>query len=117
MCGPDPLAFLPLAWGFSAARRIRPGSYTRQPRPQAWNGRAASTRVWSQRLFHDRLSLDATYFYNRFYDLMVTLGGSLSRLGRFQTDTPGQLAGPGRGVRGQAATGAMGLRHGIGTRA
>jgi outer membrane receptor protein involved in Fe transport len=39
-----------------------------------------------RRLFHDRLSLDATYFYNRFYDLIVILGGSLSRLSHYQTD-------------------------------
>jgi outer membrane receptor protein involved in Fe transport len=39
-----------------------------------------------RRLFHDRLSLDATYFYNRFYDLIVILGGSLSRLSNYQTD-------------------------------
>ncbi len=30
-----------------------------------------------QRLLRDRLSLDATYFYNRYYDLIVTLGGSI----------------------------------------
>jgi outer membrane cobalamin receptor len=39
-----------------------------------------------QRLFGQRLSLDATYFYNRFYDLIVSLGGSLARLSAFQTD-------------------------------
>src|SRR5579862_3463253 len=39
-----------------------------------------------QRLLSDRLSLDATYFYNRFYDLIVSLGGNLSVLSAFQTD-------------------------------
>jgi outer membrane receptor protein involved in Fe transport len=38
-----------------------------------------------QRLFGDRLSLDATYFYNRFYDLIVSLGGDLAVLGSYQT--------------------------------
>ncbi|MGA2133644.1 MAG: TonB-dependent receptor [Bryobacteraceae bacterium] len=39
-----------------------------------------------QRLWRDRLSLDATYFYNRFYDLIVSLGGNLAVLSAYQTD-------------------------------
>jgi outer membrane cobalamin receptor len=39
-----------------------------------------------QRLFRNRVSLDATYFYNCFYDLIVTLGGTLARLSSYQTD-------------------------------
>ncbi len=39
-----------------------------------------------QQLFHGRLALDGTYFYNRFYDLIVILGGSLTRLSHFQSD-------------------------------
>jgi len=39
-----------------------------------------------QRLFKNRVSLNATYFYSRFYDLIVTLGGSLSRLSSYQSD-------------------------------
>jgi outer membrane receptor protein involved in Fe transport len=39
-----------------------------------------------QRLFGGKLSLDATYFYNRFYDLIVSLGGDLAVLSAFQTD-------------------------------
>ena len=39
-----------------------------------------------QRLFSGRLSLDATYFYNRFYDLIVSLGGNLAVLSAYQTD-------------------------------
>jgi outer membrane receptor protein involved in Fe transport len=31
------------------------------------------------------LALDATYFYNRFYDLIVTLGGSLATLSHYQS--------------------------------
>jgi outer membrane receptor protein involved in Fe transport len=33
-----------------------------------------------------RLTVDATYFYNRYYDLIVTLGGSLSTLSHFKSD-------------------------------
>jgi outer membrane receptor protein involved in Fe transport len=39
-----------------------------------------------QRVFGDRLSVDATYFYNRFYDLIVSLGGNLAVLSAYQTD-------------------------------
>jgi outer membrane cobalamin receptor len=39
-----------------------------------------------QRVFGDKLSLDATYFYNRFYDLIVSLGGNLAVLSAYQTD-------------------------------
>ncbi|HVN07211.1 MAG TPA: TonB-dependent receptor, partial [Bryobacteraceae bacterium] len=38
-----------------------------------------------QRVFQDRLSLDATYFYNRYYDLIVSLGGNLAVLSAYQT--------------------------------
>jgi len=38
-----------------------------------------------QRLFGDKLSLDATYFYNRYYDLIVSLGGNLAELSAYQT--------------------------------
>ena len=31
-------------------------------------------------------ALDASYFYNRFYDLIVSLGGSLSKLGSYKSD-------------------------------
>ena len=39
-----------------------------------------------QQLFHDGLSLDATYFYNRYYDLIVILGGSLAALSHYESD-------------------------------
>ena len=38
-----------------------------------------------QRLWGGRLSLDGTYFYNRFYDLIVSLGGNLAVLSAYQT--------------------------------
>ena len=39
-----------------------------------------------QTLFHNRLSLDGTYFHNRFSDLIVILGGALSALSRYHSD-------------------------------
>jgi outer membrane cobalamin receptor len=39
-----------------------------------------------QRVFRNRVSLDMTYFYNRFYNLIVTTGGSLAHLSSYQTD-------------------------------
>ena len=39
-----------------------------------------------QRFFRNRVSLDATYFYGRFYDLIVSLGGSLSHLSTYHSD-------------------------------
>ncbi len=39
-----------------------------------------------QRLFGNLLLLDATGFYNRYYDLIVTLGGSLSTLSHYHSD-------------------------------
>jgi len=38
-----------------------------------------------QSLLRNLLSLDVTYFYNRYYDLIVTLGGSLATLSHFQS--------------------------------
>ncbi len=39
-----------------------------------------------QRLLADRAILDVTYFYNRFKDQIVTLGGNLSNLSTFSSD-------------------------------
>jgi outer membrane receptor protein involved in Fe transport len=39
-----------------------------------------------QALFHNRVLLDGTYFYNRYYALIVSLGGSLTALSHFSTD-------------------------------
>jgi outer membrane receptor protein involved in Fe transport len=36
--------------------------------------------------FGRMVSVDATYFYNRYYDLIVILGGSLARLSHYQSD-------------------------------
>jgi outer membrane receptor protein involved in Fe transport len=40
----------------------------------------------AQKLWSGKLLLDATYFYNRYYDLIVTLGGSLTTLSHFTSD-------------------------------
>lgn len=39
-----------------------------------------------QRFFRNRAGIEATYFYNRYYDLIVSLGGSLTRLSNYQSD-------------------------------
>jgi len=39
-----------------------------------------------QRFFGGRLSLDTTYFYNRYYDLIVSLGGNLAVLSSYESD-------------------------------
>jgi outer membrane cobalamin receptor len=39
-----------------------------------------------QRLFNDRAVLDITYFYNRFKDQIVVLGGNLQNLSTFSSD-------------------------------
>jgi outer membrane receptor protein involved in Fe transport len=76
-------------WHSSFGTGIRPPAgfdlaYTNNPALQPERTRSIDAGV-EQKLFHDRLALDGTYFYNRFYDLIVTLGGSLSQLGLYQT--------------------------------
>jgi outer membrane receptor protein involved in Fe transport len=76
-------------WHSSFGTGIRPPAgfdlaYTNNPALKPERTRSIDAGV-EQKLFHDRLSLDGTYFYNRFYDLIVTLGGSLSQLGLYQT--------------------------------
>lgn len=39
-----------------------------------------------QRFLGNHLALEATYFYNRFSDLIVSLGGSLARLSSYKSD-------------------------------
>ncbi|MGP8247303.1 MAG: TonB-dependent receptor domain-containing protein, partial [Bryobacteraceae bacterium] len=39
-----------------------------------------------QKLFGDKLVVGGTYFYNRYYDLIVILGGSLSVLSHYESD-------------------------------
>ncbi len=48
-----------------------------------------------QRLFRNRLSAEATYFYSRYYDLIVSLAGSLTRLSSFRSDNLANSRGQG----------------------
>ncbi len=54
-----------------------------------------------QRLLSGRLSLDATYFYNRFSDLIVSLGGNLAVLSAFQTANLSNARAQGAEVSGR----------------
>src|ERR1022692_3516413 len=47
--------------------------------------RTRSVDAGVERRFGNLLTLDATYFYNRYYDLIVTLGGSLAALSHYQS--------------------------------
>jgi outer membrane receptor protein involved in Fe transport len=60
-------------------------AYTDNPALKPERTRSVDAGV-EQRLFHDWLSLDGTYFRNRFHDLIVILGGSLDRLSHYQSD-------------------------------
>jgi outer membrane cobalamin receptor len=76
-------------WHSSFGTGIRPPAgfdlaYTNNPALQPERTRSIDAGV-EQKLFHDWLALDGTYFYNRFYDLIVTLGGSLPLEGGFYT--------------------------------
>jgi outer membrane receptor protein involved in Fe transport len=69
---------------------IRPATgfdlaYTNNPALKPERTRSFDAGV-ERTLFHNWLSMDATYFYTRFYDLIVILGGQLSRLSSFQSD-------------------------------
>jgi outer membrane receptor protein involved in Fe transport len=48
-----------------------------------------------QRFLHDRVVVDVTYFYNRFVDQIVTLGGSLSHLSSWNSDNLGNARAQG----------------------
>ncbi|HWB84905.1 MAG TPA: TonB-dependent receptor [Bryobacteraceae bacterium] len=60
-------------------------AYTDNPALQPERTRSIDAGI-QQNLLNGRLSLDATYFHDRFYDLIVVLGGSLSVLSRFESD-------------------------------
>ncbi len=85
-------------------------AYTNNPALRPERTRSFDAGV-EQRLFHDRLSLDGTYFYNRFYDLIVIAGRLAFEVGAVSDRQHRQLPGARRGVFGRAAAGAMGLRH------
>jgi len=60
-------------------------AYTDNPSLKPERTRSFDAGV-ERKLARGLVSLDATYFYNRFYDLIVVLGGDLSRLGRYESD-------------------------------
>jgi outer membrane cobalamin receptor len=73
----------------SAGTGIRPPSgfdlaFTNNPNLKPERTASGDAGI-EQRIFHNRVSLDATYFYNRYYDLIVTLGGSLADLSSYQS--------------------------------
>ena len=70
-------------------------AYTNNPALKPERTRSVDAGV-EERLFHDWLSLDGTYFHNRFYDLIVILGGSLSQLSHYESDNLANSHGPGR---------------------
>jgi outer membrane cobalamin receptor len=57
-------------------------AFTNNPRLAPERTRSVDAGV-ERKLLHDALQLDATYFYNRYYDLIVTLGGSLATLSHY----------------------------------
>jgi outer membrane receptor protein involved in Fe transport len=48
--------------------------------------RSRSVEAGVEQRFGSLLLVDATWFYNRYYDLIVTLGGSLTTLSHYQSD-------------------------------
>jgi outer membrane receptor protein involved in Fe transport len=66
---------------------VRPPSgfelaFTNNPSLKPERTRSVDAGV-EQKLFGDKLLLDGAYFYNRYYDLIVTLRGSLTSLSRY----------------------------------
>jgi outer membrane cobalamin receptor len=59
-------------------------AYTTNPRLMPERTRSLDAGV-EQQLLGGKLSLGATYFYNRYYDLIVGLGGTLAALGHYTT--------------------------------
>ena len=60
-------------------------AYTDNPslKPERTRGFDAGVE---RRFLHDVISLDATFFYNRYYDLIVILGGNLAVLSHYESD-------------------------------
>jgi len=69
-------------------------AYTDNPslKPERTRGFDAGVE---HRFFHDILSLDATFFDNRYYDLIVILGGNLSVLSHYESDNIANALGLG----------------------
>lgn len=60
-------------------------AYTNNPSLQPERTRGFDAGV-QRTLLSGRVAFDATYFYNRYYDLIVILGGSLTQLSHYQSD-------------------------------
>ena len=102
-----------------AERGCIPRSAPASARPPAWNWRLPTIPALKpertasfdfgveQRVLHDKLSLDATYFYNRFYDLIVSLGGNLAVLSAFETDNLSNARAQGAEVIAPVPAGAL----------
>jgi outer membrane receptor protein involved in Fe transport len=54
-----------------------------------------------QKFAGDKLVVDGTYFYNRYYDLIVILGGSLSVLSHYESDNIANSEAQGAEMRAQ----------------
>ncbi len=59
-------------------------AFTNNPALKPERTRSVDAGV-EQSLLHGKLLVDGTYFYNRYYDLIVTLGGSLTTLSHFSS--------------------------------
>ena len=94
----------------SAPASVRPSgfelAFTDNPQLKPERTRSVDAGI-EQKLFHDRLRVDATYFYNRYYDLIVTLGGSLSTLSHYQSANLANSRAQGAEFSGTLAAGAL----------
>ncbi len=86
------------SWQFDAATRLHasygtgirpPGgsdlAFTNNPALQPETSTSYDAGI-ERRFFHSRASLDASWFHSDYHNLIVSLGGSLSKLSRFYTD-------------------------------
>ncbi len=63
--------------------------------------------------FGNLLTLDATYFYNRYYDLIITLGGSLTSLSHYKSANLANSQAQGAEFSARLRPARWVLRHGI----
>jgi outer membrane receptor protein involved in Fe transport len=59
-------------------------AFTNNPQLKPERTRSIDAGI-EQKLFGNLLMVDGTYFYNRYYDLIVTLGGTLAKLSSYQS--------------------------------
>jgi outer membrane receptor protein involved in Fe transport len=75
-------------------------AFTNNPRLKPERSTSFDVGV-EQRFLNNTLSFDATYFYNRYSDLIVSLGGNLAVLSSFQTDNLARAKSKGLEFSGQ----------------